>query len=54
MPSVPLSFVYPPLFYMKLNPNAPLFEKVVDSSVVLIGLLTFFYVTYSNLKQWSA
>lgn len=52
--SVPLSFVYPPLFYMKLKPNAPFFEKVVDSTVVLIGLLTFFYVTYSNLKQWVA
>ncbi|DBA05439.1 TPA: hypothetical protein N0F65_007601 [Lagenidium giganteum] len=50
---VPLSFVYPPLFYMKLNPDAPLVEKVIDSFVVLLGLLTFFYVTYSNLQKWS-
>lgn len=51
---MPLSFVYPPLFYMKLKPDAPIFEKLVDSSVVLIGVLTFFYVTYSNLQQWAA
>ncbi|KAL8007565.1 putative amino acid transporter, transmembrane domain-containing protein [Plasmopara halstedii] len=50
---VPLSLVYPPLFYLKLNPNPSWFDKIVDSFVILIGLLTFFYVTYSNLQSWS-
>lgn len=51
---VPLSLVYPPLFYLKLNPNASWLDKIVDSFVVVVGLVTFFYVTYSNLKSWSA
>lgn len=50
--TVPLSFVYPPLFYMKLKHSQPFYEKVVDSAVVVIGLLTFVYVTYSNVQQW--
>ncbi|RLN20287.1 hypothetical protein BBJ28_00015655 [Nothophytophthora sp. Chile5] len=50
---VPLSLVYPPLFYMKLKPDASWLEKLVDSFVVVTGLLTFFYVTYANLKSWA-
>ncbi|KAI9991897.1 hypothetical protein PInf_017277 [Phytophthora infestans] len=50
---VPLSLVYPPLFYMKLNPNSSWMDKIVDSFVIVVGLLTFFYVTYSNLQSWS-
>lgn len=49
---VPLSFVYPPLFYLKLNKNTPLMEKCMDVLVVTIGTLTFFFVTYSNLAKW--
>lgn len=49
---VPLSFVYPPLFHIKLNPNASFLDKVLDAIVVVIGVLTFFYVTYSNLSKW--
>ncbi|KAG6963248.1 hypothetical protein JG688_00008229 [Phytophthora aleatoria] len=50
---VPLSLVYPPLFHLKLNPNASWMDKIVDSFVIVVGLLTFFYVTYSNLQSWS-
>lgn len=49
---MPLSFVYPPLFHIKLNSNASLLDKVLDAIVVVIGVLTFFYVTYSNLSKW--
>lgn len=49
---VPLSFVYPPLFHIKLNPNASFLDNVLDMIVVVIGVLTFFYVTYSNLSKW--
>ncbi|RLN52100.1 hypothetical protein BBJ29_001624 [Phytophthora kernoviae] len=50
---VPLSLVYPPLFHLKLNPNTSWLDKIVDSFVVFVGLITFFYVTYSNLQSWS-
>ncbi|KAF1332889.1 putative amino acid/polyamine transport protein, partial [Globisporangium splendens] len=50
---VPLSFVYPPLFYLKLKPHTTVVEKIADSFVITLGALTFFYVTYSNLKKWS-
>ncbi|KAG6615268.1 Vacuolar amino acid transporter [Phytophthora cinnamomi] len=50
---VPLSLVYPPLFHLKLNPNASWMDKIVDTFVITVGLLTFFYVTYSNLQSWS-
>ncbi|TMW65482.1 hypothetical protein Poli38472_008124 [Pythium oligandrum] len=50
---VPLSFVYPPLFYLKLQKNTTFIEKVMDSLVIIIGVLTFFYVTYSNLQKWA-
>lgn len=50
---VPLSFVYPPLFYLKLKPHTTLSEKITDSFVVTLGVLTFFYVTYSNLQKWA-
>ncbi|KAG1700958.1 hypothetical protein DVH05_011202 [Phytophthora capsici] len=50
---VPLSLVYPPLFYLKLNPNSTWMDKIVDSFVIFVGLITFFYVTYSNLQSWS-
>ncbi|TDH71261.1 hypothetical protein CCR75_004859 [Bremia lactucae] len=50
---VPLSLVYPPLFYLKLTPHSTWMDKIVDSFVIIIGVLTFFYVTYSNLQSWS-
>lgn len=50
---MPLSLVYPPLFHLKLNPNASWMDKIVDTFVIIVGLLTFFYVTYSNLQSWS-
>nr|KAE8926204.1 hypothetical protein PF009_g23603 [Phytophthora fragariae] len=40
---VPLSLVYPPLFHLKLNPNASCMDKIVDTFVIIVGLLTFFY-----------
>ncbi|KAJ0403215.1 hypothetical protein P43SY_000023 [Pythium insidiosum] len=49
---VPLSFVYPPLFYLKLQPNTTLVEKIMDTLVIVLGVLTFFYVTFSNLQKW--
>lgn len=50
---MPLSFVYPPLFYLKLKPYPTLSEKIMDSFVITLGVLTFFYVTYSNLAKWA-
>ncbi|CAI5719359.1 unnamed protein product [Peronospora effusa] len=50
---VPLSLVYPPLFHLKLTPNLSLVGKLVDMFVIVVGSLTFFYVTYSNLHSWS-
>lgn len=49
---VPLSLVYPPLFYLKLKSKPSWMDKIVDSFVIVIGLLTFCYVTYSNLQSW--
>ncbi|CAH0478062.1 unnamed protein product [Peronospora belbahrii] len=50
---VPLSLVYPPLFHLKLSSNLSWTCKLVDMFVIGVGLLTFFYVTYSNLQSWS-
>ncbi|KDO34269.1 hypothetical protein SPRG_19091 [Saprolegnia parasitica CBS 223.65] len=51
---VPLSFIYPPLFYLKLFPDVSIFSKMLDVSVVIIGFLTFFYVTWSNIQKWES
>ncbi|OQR85464.1 vacuolar amino acid transporter [Achlya hypogyna] len=51
---VPLSFIYPPLFYLKLFPDASLCSKLLDVTVVAIGVLTFFYVTWSNIEKWQS
>lgn len=42
---VPLSFIYPPLFHLKLNPKASTRDKVMDLCVVTIGIVTFLFVT---------
>ncbi|OWY90452.1 LOW QUALITY PROTEIN: Amino acid/polyamine transport protein [Phytophthora megakarya] len=47
---VPLSL---PLFHLKLNLKLTWMDKIVDSFVIFVGLITFFYVTYSNLALWS-
>lgn len=49
---VPLSFIYPPLFYLKLNPNASLQSKVADWGVVGVGILTFVFVSSCNVSAW--
>ncbi|ETW05873.1 hypothetical protein H310_03531 [Aphanomyces invadans] len=51
---VPLSFVYPPLFYQKIVKNSSFVYKVLDWSVVCIGIGTFVFVTYSNIQKWEA
>ncbi|CAK4121080.1 unnamed protein product [Aphanomyces euteiches] len=49
---VPLSFVYPPLFYQKVMPQSSFFYKLVDWSVVAIGVGTFVFVTATNIQKW--
>ncbi|CAI5730443.1 unnamed protein product [Hyaloperonospora brassicae] len=49
---VPLSLIYPPLFHLKLNPNVSWLDRLVDTFVIVVGVLTFFYVTYANLQSW--
>ncbi|OQS04577.1 vacuolar amino acid transporter [Thraustotheca clavata] len=51
---VPLSFIYPPLFYLKLFPDTSFFSKFLDTSVVLIGIVTFIFVTWSNIQKWQS
>ncbi|RHY70747.1 hypothetical protein DYB34_011312, partial [Aphanomyces astaci] len=49
---VPLSFIYPPLFYQKIMKHTTFMSKVVDWLVVFIGIGTFVFVTYSNIQNW--
>ncbi|RQM31032.1 hypothetical protein B5M09_013868, partial [Aphanomyces astaci] len=51
---VPLSFIYPPLFYQKIMKHTTFMSKVVDWLVVFIGIGTFVFVTYSNIQMWGA
>ncbi|ETV87196.1 hypothetical protein H257_02169 [Aphanomyces astaci] len=51
---VPLSFIYPPLFYQKIMKHTTFMSKVVDWLVVFIGIGTFVFVTYSNIQKWGA
>ena len=50
---MPLSFIYPPLFHLKLQKAASPLSKCSDLVVVVLGSLTFVYVTFSNIKKWS-
>ncbi|RHY08398.1 hypothetical protein DYB25_006691, partial [Aphanomyces astaci] len=49
---VPLSFIYPPLFYQKIMKHTTFMSKVVYWLVVFIGIGTFVFVTYSNIQNW--
>ncbi|RHY68207.1 hypothetical protein DYB30_008639, partial [Aphanomyces astaci] len=51
---VPLSFIYPPLFYQKIMKHTTFMSKVVYWLVVFIGIGTFVFVTYSNIQKWGA
>ncbi|CCI44954.1 unnamed protein product [Albugo candida] len=49
---VPLSFIYPPLFYLKLVKDTSYFGRMLDMFVATSGILMFIFVTYSNLSAW--
>lgn len=49
---VPLSFIYPPLFYYLLFPNRSRWSKALDLLVVTIGIATFIFVTGFNITRW--
>jgi len=49
---VPLSFIYPPLFCLKLLPNERPAIRAVDMTVVAIGLCTLCFVTFDNIRKW--
>lgn len=42
---VPLSFIYPPLFHLKLFPKASASKRTMNIMVVAVGIATFLFVT---------
>ncbi|OQR88091.1 vacuolar amino acid transporter [Achlya hypogyna] len=51
---VPLGFIYPSLFYLKLAPDRGWLSKALDYGVIAIGLFVFVFVTWTNIAAWSS
>eukprot|EP01060_Flectonema_neradi_P036089 TRINITY_DN6855_c0_g1_i1.p1 TRINITY_DN6855_c0_g1~~TRINITY_DN6855_c0_g1_i1.p1 ORF type:complete len:494 (+),score=28.03 TRINITY_DN6855_c0_g1_i1:39-1520(+) len=50
--SMPLLFVFPPLFHLLLVPNLSTWEKVIDVSIATLGLGLTIYTTTQTIIDW--
>ncbi|KAG0284232.1 neutral amino acid transporter [Linnemannia gamsii] len=49
----PLLFIFPPLFHVKAFPHQPMWRKVSDITLILFGLLVFFYTLVVTIQSFS-